>query len=693
MQKRRFVTLIILLCFIFNPLFVIAEQTKYPDYAYEYLGPDKHEKYNRKMFSFNMKLNKYAIKPVHILWATIVPQYGMDRIFCFSNNIEYPIRLVSSLLQRDFTNAKNETKRFLVNTTIGLAGLYDPAKRILHIERSKDNMDKALARCNIKPGAYFVAPIISFTTVRGLFGRVLDMALNPTTYIGTPILAVIKACITINRTSYIQSLLQLVESNFADPYEIHKKAFGISGYIFKNNFDRVDVLSDMKTPKTSLAQEETDAKILKPVNNLNPQLKVSAKIIKGNVSDKDKKQMTNIIDTELGLDKVSIEPNIILENYYPQSPLVDSMRTSLFSFPEVTESIWNEMSPWNRSFANRLKYASVNVFEGRDDYSFRYMLQKDKNAPLAVIYPSTGDGVKASHPMMFAKMFYDAGFSVIIHGNPFQWEFVKSMPKGYCPGLPARDAKLMRASTAKIIEKVEKKHNCKFSEKVLLGTSLAALDLLFIAEQESKENTLGETKYIVLCPPVDLLYSLKTVDDITDGWHECSDELKDLVAFTSAKIVKLYQSKSDINFEIKSLPFTDEEARLITGFMMHQKLSDVIFTIENAPKNKPSGIYNKIYNMGYSDYMEQYIMQDESAFANELNHGFGLVAISDYLENADNYKIYHTLNDYLITTVQLKQLKRMAGDKLVILDNGSHMGFLYRREFLQSLKNTISEML
>ena len=83
-------------------------------------------------------------------------------------------------------------------------------------------------------------------------------------------------------------------------------------------------------------------------------------------------------------------------------------------------------------------------------------------------------------------------------------------------------------------------------------------------------------------------------------------------------------------------------------------------------------------------------MQNEEAVKKELEHGFGLVAISDYLNSSDNYKIYHSKNDYLITTTQLKQLKQMTGNKLTIIDNGSHLGFLYRAEFIADLRKTIT---
>ena len=141
-----------------------AVQSKYPDYAYQYLGRDRFENFNRKMFTFNSKLNKFVIKPVHILYASVMPQFGMDRIKCACSNIEYPIRLTSCLIQRDFPASGRETLRFLTNSTIGLGGLFDPAKRFFHLEPVAEDMEQALAKCKIKSGPYLVVPIISSTT-------------------------------------------------------------------------------------------------------------------------------------------------------------------------------------------------------------------------------------------------------------------------------------------------------------------------------------------------------------------------------------------------------------------------------------------------------------------------------------------------------------------------------------------------
>ena len=123
---------------------------------------------------------------------------------------------------------------------------------------------------------------------------------------------------------------------------------------------------------------------------------------------------------------------------------------------------------------------------------------------------------------------------------------------------------------------------------------------------------------------------------------------------------------------------------------MHQKLSDLIMTIENIPTNKKTDFYNKIYNINYQDYMKKYILKDSILAYDDLNYDTSLYSIRDYLENNDNYTIYHSLDDYLVNSQQLNILKKYTGKKSIYLNNGSHLGYLYRNEFITSLKDLAS---
>ena len=699
---KKILILFILLLYAQNISFteeLIKQQSKYPDYAYIYLGPDKYEKINRKIFAFNLGLNKYAIKPVHILWSSILPEYGIDRIQSAYKNIEYPKRLMSTLIQKDFKTSGTETVRFLTNTTIGLGGMFDPAKSLFKIEPCNEDMEQALTKCKCNSGSYIVLPVMNGTTARGIAGKILDTSLNPTTYVGTPVLAMVKAGLTVNRTSYIQPLIKMIESTYADPYEIARKMYGLDNYIKCQNLDRKDVLlsgykevekEQNKDNNIELVDNNSsdlrDKAQLKTLETDNQDGKLTvAEIIKGGAN------IDNIILKSYNSENSQLMADMILYDFKPQSPVVDSMRTALFDLPEVDESVWNELSVWNRCFNKRIKTGKINVTPEKSDYKFRYILQKDKNSPLAIIYPSIGEGINSHHSVVLAKIFYDEGYSVIIQGSHFQWEFVNSMPDEYKPGIPSQDADYLRLVTTKIINSLENKYNCKFGEKTLFGTSFGALTTIFIADKEFHNNTLNITKYISVCPPVNLIYAMEQVDRNGEEWNKNPNDLKRRVALTASKVIQLVDMKdSKEKFDIETLPFTEEEGKLITGFIMHQKLSDLIFTLEKTPKNKPADIYNKINNMNYRDYAEKYLLGKNYNTIDDLNFASDLLSLQDFLQKSSNYKIYHSLDDYLTNSNQLKKLKICTGNKTVLLSNGGHLGFMYKPEFIEELKKDIN---
>ena len=679
-SKKKIVSLILLLLFIFNinlPIYAVAkndiqavltETNKYPDYAKMYVGDDKYEKFNRKMFNLNTKLNKFVARPVHILWSSIMPKYGMDRIKSAYNNIEYPKRLASCILQRDGEALKKETVRFLTNSTIGLGGLFDPADKIFKIKPTNENMEQALCKCKMASGNYMVMPVLNACTPRSLCGRVLEAALDPSVYLATPLTSLIKFGLMVNRTSYMQPLAQMIESTYADPYDIQKKLYGLENYIRNSNLDRKDLLA-------------TEAELVGEDNSA-----LTEKMIAQVDNDSEIAGFAANLDI---IKKPMLEPDIVLNDYNPQTPVVDSMRTALFEDKSVNKSIWNELSIWNRSFAKRIKTASIVVDETREPYKYRYILQKDKTAPLVILYPSIGEGSNAHHSVVFAKMFYDAGYSVVIQGSHFHWEFVKSMPQGYCPGIPSNDADYIKLVTSKIMTSLCAKYNCDFREKVVVGTSFGAMATLFVAEKESKNNTLGIDKFIAISPPIELVYALEQLDKNANEFDKSSDEVKRKTAVTAAKILQLSQLKENSDFKIETLPFSDEEGKLITTFILRQKLSDLIFTIENIAKGQKTDIYQAINNMSYRDYVEKYLLRNGVLTLDDLRYETGLYSLADYLAHNDNYKIYHSLDDYFINIDQLSRLKILAGKHLVCLNCGAHLGFLYRQEFIDALKNDI----
>ena len=102
------------------------------------------------------------------------------------------------------------------------------------------------------------------------------------------------------------------------------------------------------------------------------------------------------------------------------------------------------------------------------------------------------------------------------------------------------------------------------------GTSFGALTSLFVAAKESQENTLNISKYIAINPPIELLYAMNSMDRNSEQWSENPSNLKERVALTAAKVIQIYNKKDEKNFKFESLPLPQEEAKLNTGFIIHQ---------------------------------------------------------------------------------------------------------------------------
>ena len=488
-------TVLLFNLFLNNVCLATTQNIKYPSISNYFIEEDKYENWNRKVFNFNLKLNKLFVKKIHSVWATIIPNFLINSLNLAYSNIEYPKRVISALLQRDFDCIKHESKRFLINTTLGVAGLIDVADKLFKLELYNEDMEQGLAKYKIKCGKYVVMPFLSSTTTRDMLGRGLDFILNPTTYIATPITAAIKMGLLINRTAFIQPLIKMVESNFADPYDIARKFFGVEKYIKLSNYDRKNVIENIKNELDYKIDDEIELVNKKPnKENLQVKGKIGESLIVNENQDK-----------ELAAD-------IILTDYNPQYPILDSMRTALFDLKQhKNKSMWHELSLWNRNFNKKIKTAEVEICNNCPKYKFKYILQKEKSSPLAIIFPSIGEGINNSHSAILAKMFYDEGYSAIILGSHFQWEFAKSMDNNYTPGFTKEDIKYVNTLVNNSIKFLSEKYDRIFLTRVALGTSLGAFGVLFLGNEQFEQGANNIDKFIAICPPIELLFAINFI--------------------------------------------------------------------------------------------------------------------------------------------------------------------------------------
>jgi len=153
----------------------------------EEMDYDPWESFNDKTFYFNFNLaDHYAIKPAAKVWAKTFPQQVRQSLANAFYNLAMPRRFVNKVLQGRLPSAGIELTRFVVNTTVGFAGFFDPASR-LGLEKTDADSGETFALYGAKPGPYLVLPLLPPLDVRDAFGFAADSFMDPLSWFITPI--------------------------------------------------------------------------------------------------------------------------------------------------------------------------------------------------------------------------------------------------------------------------------------------------------------------------------------------------------------------------------------------------------------------------------------------------------------------------------------------------------------------------
>ncbi len=143
---------------------------------------DPYEETNRAIFNFNSKVDNAVAKPVAKFYNHAVPQTARTGVHNFLTNLGKPVTFGNDVLQGEIERAGQTVYRFTVNTTLGVGGLVDVASMIGIPEHDED-FGQTLGTYGVGEGPYLVVPFMGPNPPRDLFGNVVDIFMDPTTYI------------------------------------------------------------------------------------------------------------------------------------------------------------------------------------------------------------------------------------------------------------------------------------------------------------------------------------------------------------------------------------------------------------------------------------------------------------------------------------------------------------------------------
>jgi len=143
---------------------------------------DPFEGYNRVIFKFNDQFDRFVLKPVAQTYNYILPRVVKNSVSRFFNNLLAPTVVVNDMLQGKFKRSAADTGRFVINTTIGVAGLFDPAKP-LGLPPHDEDFGQTLGVWGSHAGPYIVWPILGPSDLRDSVGLVADYFTYPVNYV------------------------------------------------------------------------------------------------------------------------------------------------------------------------------------------------------------------------------------------------------------------------------------------------------------------------------------------------------------------------------------------------------------------------------------------------------------------------------------------------------------------------------
>ncbi|MGH1421798.1 MAG: MlaA family lipoprotein [Hyphomonas sp.] len=149
---------------------------------------DPYENINRKVFAFNGGVSKYALIPVAKTYETVTPEFARDRVGDTLSNLSSPVTFANDVLQAKPARASDTLFRFLINTTVGVGGLWDAAD-YFGLPGHTEDFGQTLGVWGIESGPYLVLPLLGPSNPRDLIGRGADRALDPlnwTEFAGQP---------------------------------------------------------------------------------------------------------------------------------------------------------------------------------------------------------------------------------------------------------------------------------------------------------------------------------------------------------------------------------------------------------------------------------------------------------------------------------------------------------------------------
>ena len=218
---------------------------------------DPWERVNRTTFKVNTALDHAIARPIARTYAKITPRPVRTGVSNFMDNLFYPVTMANDLLQLKFKPFGQDIGRFVMNTTVGIGGLFDPASKA-GLPRHQEDLGQTFGYWGAGPGPYFVIPLLGPSDVRDGIARVGDTYMSPLQYVRNNYIKYGIYGVELVDTRYRLLPQDKVLDEAFDPYTLLKNA-----YLQRRQYQVTDgKLSDKDLQRQDQEQYDEEKKIL-----------------------------------------------------------------------------------------------------------------------------------------------------------------------------------------------------------------------------------------------------------------------------------------------------------------------------------------------------------------------------------------------------------------------------------------------
>ena len=694
------------------------------EYTMTFGDTDPWEGFNRAMFGITDIGVRYVVRPIGWLWGGILPRPVVRCIDTASDNLCFPARAVSCILQNRWRDSGIELSRFLINLTVGVAGLYDAADYWFDIYQRNEDFGQAFASWGCGPGYTLMLPFLTSTNVRDDIGYVFDYIFDIKTYIPY---YVSTACSVNRAVKNFRQVNRLLRAN-ADPYETFKdyavinRQLAIADYLLKKKLAAYEAREKAR----AAAEAETVAAETVAESKPAPEEKAAEP-----PPEPPREPVTPVRPA-------GIAGRIIgLPEYAPENPWADSVRVLLMQ-PQTDEaSWWVHLSPWNTDFCNQAEERSVRaVFSGADDMDYYFWRSPDPEkyhrAPLVVLFPGVGGHHTNQTAAGLAELLNRQGYAVMLLPSVYCWSFYQSRHTERLPGHTPDDVRVLRQTLVDILtdlrEKVREGKRFTPDGLHIVGYSMGGLHTLHLAALEAKDPVLKARRFVAIDPPADLVYALKEIDRCRLAAKGMAREkvvevMSDAFAKATAAgtpekpWLDAPETPAPPEWGLREIPvvrhgdrrveLSKQQAELLAAMSFGYALREIMMIAcrdrrtDDLEKyaykwNDRTAFYAKIDAMGFAGYMNELVLPEyrrlygKERTLDELARASGLYGIEETLKRDQKIAVLHNLNDFLLSETDRRYLDRTLGDRITWFDQGGHLGNMYdglwQKELLKRLK-------